>query len=208
MTKKILVNYNFTPDKEWIGDDYLIYDRSDDSIDHLTEFDQSKVIKTENVGQVDYDKINYLIDNYDNLPEVFLWAKTNLWKYISKEEYEKVKDNQFFTPLLTMEHICYSDRNGMVCYYSGGIYHERNDSWYLNSLPAKYFGSYAEFAHEFQLPNPQYIPFAPGGNYILTKERVHRYSVDYYKKMANILPYARENGEAQMVERSYYQLWQ
>lgn len=206
--KKILINYNFTPDKEWIGDDYLIYDRSDDGIDHLKDFDQTKVIHTENRGQVDYDKLNYLIDNYDNLPEVFLWGKTNLFKYITPEEYEKVKDNNTFTPLLTKNHKTYSDRNGVVCDYFAGMYRERNDNWYLNVLPAKYFGSYYEFAHEFQLPSPPYIPFAPGGNHILTKEVVHKYGLDYYKKMAGVLPYAREPGEACMCERSYFNMWQ
>ena len=44
--KKILINYNFTPDPTWIGDDYLIYDRSDDGIDHLKDFDKDKIIKT------------------------------------------------------------------------------------------------------------------------------------------------------------------
>ncbi len=204
---KVLVNYNFTPDKEWIGDDYLIYDRSDDGIDHLEGFDKSKVIYTDNVGQVDYDKLNYIIDNYDNLPEVFLWGKTNLFKYISREEYEKVKDNQSFTPLLTMTHKTYQDNNGWVCYYSEGIYWEKNNSWYLNQFPTKYFMNYKEFANEFQLPNPAFLPFAPGGNYILTRDTVHKYGLDYYKKMASILPYCREPGEAQMCERSYYQLW-
>ncbi len=205
---KILVNYNFTPEKEWIGDDYLIYDRSDDGIDHLKEFDQSKIIKTENVGQVDYDKINYLIDNYDNLPDVFLWGKTNLFKYITKEEYEKVAHNKTFTPLLTKGHKVYSDNNGMVCYYAGEMYCERNDNWYLSQVDSKYFHSYGEFAHAFQLQNPPYLSFAPGGNYILTREKVHRYGIDFYKKLASILPYAREPGEAQMCERSYYNLWQ
>jgi len=106
---KVLVNYNFTPDKSWIGEDYLIYDRSDDGIDHLTEFDPNKVKKTDNVGQVDYDKLRYLVDNYDKLPEVFLWGKTNLFKYITRGEYEKVKDNNEFTPLLTQNHETYSD---------------------------------------------------------------------------------------------------
>lgn len=203
--KKILVNYNFTPDKEWIGDDYLIYDRSDDGVDHLIEFDQSKIIKTENVGNVDYDKLCYLIDNYDNLPEVFLWGKTNLFKYITNEEYEKVKDNQEFTPLLTQNHKTYSDNVGPVCYYSARIYNERNPLIYQNSY--KYFRDYGEFAHKFFLPNPLYIPFAPGGNYILTKERVHRYSRDFYISLARILPYAREPLEAQFCERSYYNIW-
>lgn len=204
---KVLVNYNFTPDKEWIGDDYLIYDRSDDDIDHLKEFDPAKIVKTENMGQVDFDKINYLVDNYYHLPDVFLWGKTNLFKYISKEEYEKVKDNTTFTPLLTQNHKTYSDNNSVVCYYSGGIYYERNDNWYLNQFPTKYFNSYMHFAEALQLPTPQYLPFAPGGNYILTKETVHKYSRDFYSKLASFLPYAREPGEAQMVERSYFNIW-
>lgn len=203
---KCLVNYNFTPDKEFLGEDYLIYDRSD-SKEFLKDFDQSKIIYTENVGQVDYDKLWYLIDNYDSLPEVFLWGKTNLFKYITPEEYDKVKDNKVFTPLLTQNHKVYSDNLGVVCYYQGGIYHERNDSWYLQQFPTKYFSSYSEFAHNFQLPCPFHIPFAPGGNYILTKETVHKYGEDYYKKLASVLPYAREPGEAHMLERTYYTLW-
>lgn len=205
--KKILVNYNFTPEKDWIGDDYLIYDRSDDGIDHLKDFDSKKIIKTENVGQVDYDKLCYLADNYDTLPEVFLWGKTNLFKYIEKEEYEKVKDITTFTPLLSKSHKTYSDNNGIVCYYSGEMYYERNNNWYMAQFPYKYFKSYAEFAGAFQLPSPSYLPFAPGGNYILTRERVHRYSKDYYTNLASILPYCAEPAEAQMLERSYYTLW-
>lgn len=204
---KCLVNYNFTPDKEFVGDDYVIYDRSDDGIDHLKDFDPAKIIKTENVGQVDYDRLCYLVDNYYNLPDVFLWAKTNLFKYITPEEYDLVKDNKTFTPLLTQNHATYGDNNGWVCYYSGGMYHERNNSWYLNQFGSKYFPSYNEFAQAFQLPNPPYIPFAPGGNYILTRETVHKYSQDYYQHLTEILPYAREPGEAFMIERSYFNLW-
>lgn len=205
--RKILVNYNFTPDPTWIGDDYLIYDRSDDGIDHLTDFDPAKIIKSSNVGQVDYDKLRYLIDNYYNLPDVFLWGKTNLFKYITPEEYELVKDNQTFTPLLTQNHKTYSDNLGVVCYYSGGMYYERNDSFYLNSFGSKYFRNYGEFAHAFKLPNPLFLPFNPGGNCLLTKETVHKYGIDFYKGLASLLPYAREPGEAFMCERSYYSMW-
>jgi len=205
--KKVLVNYNFTPETEWIGDDYLIYDRSDDGIDHLKDFDPKKIIKTENKGQVDYDKLNYLIDNYDTLPDVFLWGKTNLFKYISKEEYEDVKDNTTFTPLLTRNHVVYSDRNGWVSYYSGGMYHERNDNWIFNSFQSKYVNSFREWAHLFQLKPHDYIPFAPGGNYILTQDTVHKYSRDFYIKMADMLPYCQEPVEAQCAERSYYLMW-
>lgn len=205
---KVLVNYNFTPDREWIGDDYLIYDRSDDGIDHLKDFDQSKIINTPNLGNVDYDKLCHLVDFYDDLPEVFMWGKTNLFKYITPEEYEKVKDNQFFTPLLTQNHKTYDDRNGSVCFYRAGIYHERNPMIY-STLPngSKYFNSYPEWANAFGLPSPSYLPFPPGGNFILTREKVHMYSRDLYMKMASFLPYCREPLEAQFAERCYFSLW-
>ena len=124
---------------------------------------------------------------------------------MTKEEYDEVKDNQFFTPLLTQNHKVYSDNVGYVCYYSGGIYHERNSLLHMSNY--KYFETYHEFAHYMQLPDPFYIPFAPGGNYILTKECVRRYSPDYYKKMADLLPYCQDPMEAHFCERSYYQLW-
>ncbi len=203
--KYILINHNFTPD--WVKDkDYLIYDRSD-SKDWLKDFDQSKIVYKENIGQVDYDKLSYLVENYDTLPDVFLWGKTNLFKYISEEEFDKVKDNQFFTPLLTQNHKVYEDMYGPVCYYSGGMYHERNNSWYREQFNYKYCKDYPEFARMFKLPNPLYLPFAPGGNYILTKEVVYKYSQDYYRDMASILPYCREPAEAQMTERSYFNMW-
>ncbi len=201
----ILVNYQFTPD--WVKDkDYLIYDRSD-SKDWLKDFDQSKIIYTENIGQVDFDRLSYLTENYDKLPDVFLLAKSNLFKSITEEEYDRVKDNQVFTPLLTQSHKTSSDRLGQICYYSGGMYYERNDSWYMSQFNYKYFKNYTEFARHFNLPNPPYLPFAPGGNYILTKEVVHKYSRDYYDEMRSVLDYAREPAEAQMVERSLYNMW-
>lgn len=204
---KVLVNYNFTPSKEWIGDDYLIYDRSDDGVDHLVEFDQGKVVKTENIGNVDYDKLTYLYENYYKLPDVFLWGKTNLFKYISEEEYEKVANNKHFIPLLTQNHKVYSDEFGPVCYYQDGLYYERNNSWYASQFNYKFCKNYSEFAKMFMLDNPFYIPFAPGGNYILTKEVVHRYSKDFYDDMRSVLNYAQLPLEAQFAERSYYKLF-
>lgn len=200
---KVIATHYGTHDISWIPEyskgDYLIYDRSDCGLPNR--------IERENMGDADYDRLTYIVDNYDNLPDVFLLTKSNLFKYITPEEWETVKDNTDFTPLLTQHHKTYSDDRGVVCYYSGGIYHERNDSWYLNVAPAKYFQSYAEFAKSFRLPNPEYLPFAPGGNYILTRERVQRYGKDMYKELANILPYCQRPGEAQMVERSLYTLW-
>lgn len=203
--KYLLVNYNFTPD--WLKDeDYVIFDRSD-SKEYLKDFDQSRIIYTENVGQVDYDKLRYLVDNYDNLPEVFVWGKTNLFKYITEAEFDKVKDNTTFTPLLTQFHKTYSDDKGPVCYYQGDMYYERNNSWYANQFNWKYCSTYPQFANAHHIPCPYYIPFAPGGNYILTREVIHKYSRDFYDNMASMLPHSQLPLEAQFAERSYYNIW-
>lgn len=202
----VLVNYNTTP--TWLFDydyDYLIYDRSD-SKEYLKDFPQERIIYTENRGNVDFDKLSYLIDNYDNLPEIFLWGKSNLFKYISEEEFIALPKDKF-TPLLTQTHKTYCDKNGVVCYYDNGMYYERNDSWYLQEHYSKYIGSWEDWAKMFQLPSPIYIPFPPGGNFILTKERVHRYGRDMYESMFSTLGYAQLPGEAQCCERTYYLIW-
>lgn len=205
--KAVLVNYNFTP--TWLltsGLDYIIADRSD-SKEWLKDFPQERIRYTENRGNVDFDKLSYLVEHYADLPDVFLWGKTNLFKYIMEEEYAKVKDNQDFTPLLTQNHKTYSDKYGVVCFYRDGMYYERNDSWYFNVMSRQY-KNYPEFAKDFQLPSPAYIPFAPGGNYILTRERVHRYDMEFYDRLRSILPYCQEPAEAHACERTYYTLWQ
>lgn len=194
--KYVLTHYS--GDWQWVKeytDDFLIYNRTDEEIPNS--------IKRENVGDADYDKITYLIENYYDLPDVFVWSKSNLFKFITKEEFEKVKDNKEFTPLLTQNHKVYEP----VCRYENGMYQEINNSWYLGGVPALHFQSYNEFARAYSLPTPDYLTFAPGGSYILTKDRVHRYGKEFYEELAAMLPYCQTPGEAHFLERTYFTIW-
>lgn len=198
--KKIIINYNYTPD--WLDGDYLIYDRSD-SKKYLKDFPQDRIIYTNNIGNVDYDRLTYLIDNYDNLPDVFLMAKSNLFKYISKEEFDAVKDNQTYTPLLTQNHRVYEP----ICRYVDGMYEELNNNWYVSQFFTQFL-TYNDWASYIGLPTDlEYIPFAPGGNYILTKEFIHKHPRSLYAKMRDTLSYTTLPAEAHFVERSYHILW-
>lgn len=198
--KIIAVNYNFNP--FWLKNyDYLLYDRSDNNI--LKHWPQGRIIRTENIGNADYDRLTYLIDNYDNLPKVFILCKSNLFKYITEDEFKKVKENQFFTPLLTQNHKVYEP----ICRYAEGIYEEINNSWYASQFKRK-FNTYGDWANFMGLDNPEYLRFAPGGNYILTSDRVKRYPKEFYIKMRKTLEHAVLPAEAQYVERSYFILWQ
>lgn len=212
----VLVNYGYDP--EWLLrypdiEPIVIYDRSDDGIErNLTKYGPVK--RTENLGDVDHDKLTWLVENYDNLPEVFLWSKTNLFKFISEDEFNKVRLNSTFTPLLTLNHTIYSDSFGPVNQYAGTehgpIYCERTGVFNVlfRTLDNRgTFYSWDDWARTFQLPIEPYIPFAPGGSYILTREAVHKHGRDIYAAMRDSLPYATRPVEAQCCERSYFYLF-
>ncbi len=209
----IFSNYNFTPD--WLKDydfEAVIYDRSDDGIErYLTQY--GKVYKVPNKGDVDFDKLSWLVENYDNLPERFLWSKTNIFKFVDEPDFKKALQGTGFVPLLKQDHKIYSDRFGEVNKYIGTpyglMYAERADSWYFNSGldSSGRFRSWQDWAHHFRLPNEAYVPFAPGGSYILTKDAVRKHSKDIYEEMRDTLPYSTHPVEAHCCERSYFYLF-
>ena len=209
MTHGLLVNYNHDPKDWWLDyglTDMIILDRSDDGVERTFA---ARTYKTSNVGDVDFDKLSWLVENYNNLPDVFLWGKSNLFKYCEPEYLKEKLEKGEFAPLLKFDHKTYSDKFGEVCRYAGPIYEERADSWFFNNprLSNGNFRTWGEWANHFLLPLRGFIPFSPGGNYILTKERVHRYSKEFYEEMRDMLPYAQHPAEAHACERSYYLLW-
>lgn len=208
--KLITVNYNWDPQDWWLeyglnAEDVTLYDRSDDGVER---FFAAKTYRTKNIGDVDFDKLSYLIEQYDNLPDRFIWCKSNIFKYVDPDFLKEAMAKDGFQPLLKMDHKTYSDQYGVVCRYRGEIYEERADSWFFNNpaLSTK-FHSWAEWCSYVHLPVKDFIPFAPGGNYILTRDVVHRYSRDFYERMRDTLPYAMHPAEAHACERTYYTLW-
>lgn len=208
--KACLVNYNYDPEDWWLDygfkpEDIVLYDRSDDGKER--KFKAGKILKTENRGNVDADKLAYIIENFYDLPEVFLWAKTNIWKYTTPEILHAVIDKGEFA-VITKDHVGAADQFGRVSYMQDGLYWERNDhvGWYTTVL--NHNMNWGDWEHEFALPRVPYIPFGPGGSMVLTRERVHKFGVDYYQRMRDLLMYSSNPAEAHMAERSYYLLWQ
>lgn len=191
--KWIVSRYNH--DTEYIKDytdDVVMYDRSEVPLEGS--------IVVPNIGSDWYDKFTYIIDNYDNLPDVALYTKANLFKYITKEEFEKIKDNTTFTPLLTQHH---QEKEG-VCYYKDGMYYEVNNGWYLYPHPAQ---KAKELMELLGILNLDFIPFAPGSSYIVPKETILKYPKELYVKLRSFLEWNVYPGEAQIIERGIYTLW-
>jgi len=191
-----VISRHHNQDISWVGQyapTMILYDRSDDPLPG------ANVVA--NIGTDIFDKFTYIIEKYDNLPPVMLLAKANLFKYITPEEFELVKNNSFFTPLLTMYHETKED----VSYYENGIYWEVNNKWYLGAHPTKYDPDM--IMREMGIDKLKYIPFAPGSNYIVTRQNVMKKPKEWYIKMRDYLGWAVYPGEAQIVERGLYTIW-
>ncbi len=172
--------------------DVVLYDRSNQPI--------SGAIVVPNIGSDLFDKFSFIIDNYGNLPDVALYTKANLFDYIKPKEFEKIKDNTTFTPILTQGHHTYEP----ICRYTDGMYEEINNYWYLNAHPAKYA---KEIIGYFQMEKRAYNTFAPGSNYILPRENIRKTPLDDYKTLRSYLEWAVYPGDAQLLERNLYYLW-
>lgn len=222
--KYVVSRYN--QDIDWLRDytdDYVLYDRSETPI--------KGAIVVPNIGSDLYDKFSFIIDNYDNLPEVAVYTKANLFKYITREEFDSIKDNKTFTPILTKCHpdvICdagMATRAGeLFSYYKDGMYYELNYPSYLNNHDIKEVDwqelrrllpendllrvyKNLELVKLLGLSELEYIPFAPGSNYILPKENILKHSKDFYIKLRSFLEWDRYPGEAMILERGLYNLW-
>lgn len=179
--------------------DYVMYDRSEIPIENS--------IKVPNIGTDIYDKFTYIIENYDHLPDVALYTKANIFKYISKEELDQVKDNKTFTPLLTQHHKTYERDGVQICFYEQGMYFEINNGWYLHEHPTRTEYTAHEVAHLMGIADMTYVPFAPGSNYIVPKENIRKHPKEFYEQLRSYLTWAVYPGEAQIIERGLFTLW-
>lgn len=194
--KYVISRYNHNI--SWLLDytsDYVMYDRSEKPLE--------KSIVTKNVGSDIFDKLTYIIDNYDNLPEVAVYTKANLFDYIKPKEFDKIKDNTTFTPILSQDHHTYEP----VCRYNNGMYEEINNFWYLMSHSPKDEQAVEELIDLLGLRGLLKVKFAPGSNYILPKENILKHSKEFYEKLRSYLDWTIYPGEAQIIERGLYLLW-
>lgn len=225
----ILSRYNH--DLSWVSEypgTYYIYDRSEVPLEH------TKAVP--NIGTDIYDKFTYIIDHYDNLPDVAVYSKANIFKYITKEEFDKVKDNTTFTPLFTKTHkettidlrdtLDYIKKNNLESAVNPVLEKlflrepwVRKMSFYdddgiyneLNNF--WYFGNTVaiervqELAELLGIWGEEYVKFSPGSNYILPKENILKHPKEFYAKLRSYLSHEVYPKEAFLVERGLYNIW-
>jgi hypothetical protein len=206
----VITDYNHLPQdisKSWINKyakNYLIYDKSG-------RWEENENIKTQiNVGQSVYDMFDYILNNYDNLPEMVCFVKGDVIpRHCGEEKFSKIIHNKEYTTIENYSRIL--DK------YTEGAYSfvDENDNYHENSSEVnyqvsnihrgKYFSNYQSFLSEI-FENPefgQYIKFPPGGCLLIPKENILRFNKNFYENARMWVSWDVRPGEAFLFERSY-----
>ena len=197
---------NWNNDLSWITDytqDYLIYDKSG----KLPEND--KIIKLNNVGFNIYDIFDFIINNYDDLPEIVAFLQGHPFDHCKRETFDKLIYNTKFTALEDYSHVSESHAHKKT---PQGKYLEINTSWYLvlpKPYKRRYFTSYNQFLdYMFVNPEfPQWIRFAPGAQYVIPKTNILKYSPMFYAKLRSFVAYDSHPMEAHLIERAMHTIF-
>ena len=225
-------DYNWLPDnieESWIHkytDNYLIYDKY-----HRDVWKESdKIIKQKNVGQNHYDMFDFIVTHYDNLPDVTIFCRACLFfpkgkktrptpercestGNYNEEAFAKNCNNTSFTELHDFgpsAHARYAHMSTPSSKMTDdGGFLEINNSWYMSQGKRKYFNNLNSFLSDlYKSPVIEpYIRFSPGGNYIIPKENILKYSKKFYERIRECMSWDVITAEIWMVERATYTIF-
>lgn len=210
INNNFLVISNYNNDIRWVPEytnNYIVYDRSD-TLDVPKTINPGKIIKNPNVGYNFYDYFTYIIDNYDRLPQNIIFVKGNVFpRHVTQDYFNKIMNNEYFTCI--EDYQMHNPKLPIAFFSSDGGYNEINNSWYLKHHETKYFKNYNDFLKLiYKNPYiPQYVRFAPGGNYIVPKNQILKLPKIVYMNLRMIISHCKLPGEAHIVERAIYTLW-
>lgn len=214
----IISNYNYDPSEviNSLNADYIVCNQGDDS--KIPE-DLKKSIKyksTKHTGHNLSDYLQYIIENYDNLPDEIGFIKGNIFpRHMQKDVFESRIQESGFVPL-------YSDPNTYLPQYQGriikelvaqqvapGIYLEIANDWYIGSRKkGLYYPTLnSMFVKITGRPLTKYITMTPGACMIVPKENILRWELKFYKNLYDAVTYDFFPVEAYHLERSMLYLF-
>jgi len=212
----VIHNFNTVPaDLIEYTNNYVIYDcSSDEEVKKELRNKKYNLIEKENTGHNLTSYLDFIINNYDNLPDTMCFCKGNMiGRHCSKEYFDKVYLNKTFTFLyenkLDQKNYEKSDDESKSIAYllTESMFIEKNDSWYMDeNHDYKYFYDMDNFL-KFIYKNPiipQYMLFSPGGCYILTRQQILMHPKQFYENIAKLMLYKKDYNfpaEAFLVER-------
>ena len=207
MNKKIVIS-RYNEDISWINNysyDYIVYNKGE-KIEEV-----HNVLNVENIGNNQRDIFQFIVENYDNLPNIIVFVQGNPYDHCKKEKFDKLILSEQFTSLESYEDIIQSNAQTLDKY---GGFMEINNSWYINHYnnTLGQTCAWTSFNHFMDSCFVNYVSnhwnrFAPGSQYIITKEIAHHYPKNFWKFLMNVLN-KNHMTEGHVIERSLWMIFQ
>jgi len=202
----VISKYN--SDADWIKKytcNYQIYDKSDP----VPNYPEKNLlgyrdIRIPNVGFNLYAYFTYIIEHYKNLPEILMLIKGNVInRHVSKEYFESVMNNDYFTPIVEKEKLEFRMTDS---YWDHGYMEHNYLNMYHNILYVRNPNEFFDFVYQDHY-YPTYLRFAPGANYIVPKGQILRLPKSLYQDMRTMVEHHQLSGESHIIERCLDTLW-
>ena len=196
----IISNYNQNPKEviDSLNGPFIICNQGNKGCIPEEYYNKNLVKDVKHTGHNISDYLNFIIENYDNLPERLGMIKGNIFpRHIEKEKFIKRIMEKDFVPL-------YSDENTYSPTYhriykwklvsqqiSPGIYLEIANNWYCKTRKVGKKSQKLEdfILHFFGKQKPEYINFVPGACMIVPRHKINRWPLEMYKEMYEFVTY-------------------
>ena len=212
----LVVVSSFNHDLSWLprySDNYLIFERGCGS-GLPSAINHEKVRFVTNNGSNFKDYFSFIIENYNNLPEVIYLIKGNVFP-------RHVRQHVFDTYTNKSEPCSIIDRKKHHVHFpldffdSNDRYCEINSDWFVHTgAPWKYFQDLDSFFQHFDksLKPKMYTRFSIGAQYVVTRELIKRIPKQMYNDLCEIVSHGGQpigyTAECYLVERGLERLWQ
>jgi len=211
-----IVVSSFNHDLSWLprySDNYLVFEQGNGS-GIPPQLDVSKLRTVTNNGSNYRDYFDYIIENYDNLPEVIFLIKGNVFPrhvrqhvfdtFVPQTKPTSIVDQAIHQTTIPLD---FFDQSGRYCEIN-------SDAFARSGAPSKYFVSLDDFYQYFdkRLTSRLYTHFSIGGQYVTTREQVRSLPKWIYVDLREIVSHGGGpigyTIECWIVERGLDRLWE
>lgn len=204
MSYKIIVaRYNENID--WLNDDInncIIYNKGN-------KLNITNEIILKNVGRESETYLNYIINNYNNLPDIVIFTQANIADHLGQNNISYLMNlkNEALLNNKSYARLVHFDNNNNIHWdkewnlQNGKYYFENN---YKNNQPKTFINWFTEYI-SFNYPNP--INIYTNAIFAVKKELILQNSLEYYNILISQVNHHINSSEGHFFERSWYYIF-
>jgi len=201
MSYKIIVA-RYNENIEWLNnemDNCIIYNKGE-------ALGLNNEIMLENFGRESETYLRYIIDNYDQLPDIIIFTQANISDHRGSNDINYllgIKNDAFVNG---KSYPCYHDETCTYCWWNwnfqeGKYFLEDN---YKNNIPILFKDWFNTWVNK-DFPNPIYIFWH--GIFSVRKEYILKRTYEYYKQLIGQVNHHVNPAEGHFFERSWYHIF-